>query len=164
MNQTMLDYAQKLDDSERQKLDVLTKIWCDCTGQEYETDSNAKFLKPGQFGGVWVWAKSLQHRFLQWQWDIRQTTRDKPFVTSDRPVFMEWDKEQDFRLVSFPVSSEIALIINNVGQLREGPDHEQEVHVLNRQTMDRANDFIVACSDSFPGDDFLHEWQVRTPV
>lgn len=165
MKQIPAKYVQKLSDSERQELDVITRAWCERTGQKYETNLNTEILKPDIFLSMWRWAKSLQHRFLHWQWDIRQTTRDKPFVTSDRPVFMMWDQKQDIRFVSFPVSSEVALIIsNNVGRPRENPDHEQEVRDMNRRTMDRANDFIAACDRSFPGDSFLPEWQARETV
>jgi len=161
VSQTFTEYVEKLPDNERRELDSLTEVWCELTGREHGPKSNSEFLKPSSFGGIWVWAKSLQQRLLQWQWHILQTTRDKPFVTSDRPVFLQWDRDQDVRFVGFPVSSEVALIVNSAGQLREGRDQEQDVCALNRQTMGLATDFIAACSRTFPADGFLQESQGR---
>jgi hypothetical protein len=84
-----------------------------------------------------------------------QTTRERPFITSDRPVFAQWDREDDVRMVSFPVSSEFALIIINGGKFNEARDPTNEAVVMNRQTLDRARKFVVTCKEAFPGDELL---------
>ena len=149
------DYVQKLPSNEQEELDTLVRRWSDWTGRPYGPTSRDEFLKPSSFGAVWIWARSLQHRLLQWQWHLLHTTRTRPFVTSDRPVFAQWDRNQDVRLVSFPVSSEVALIVISGGELNDNRDRVQEVHALNRQTTCHATDFVVACAEMFPGGEVL---------
>jgi len=156
LNKTKNEYLQKLSDEEKEELCMLIQTWSKATGQPCM--SLEEFLKPSQFGAVWVWAKSFQKRLLQWKWHILQTTRNSPLVTSDWPVYAEWEKSQGIRLVSFPVSSEVAFIVHNEGKLRLNRDPEQDVCVLNQQTMKRATDFIVACRKDFPGVEFLAKW------
>ena len=117
MNGVVTQHVGGLAPTARAELDELVKLWCGWTGKLYRSDSHSEFLKPSSFGAIWVWSQSLQHRLLEWQWHLVQTTRDRPFVTSDRPVFAQWDREQDLRLVSFPVSSEFALVVIAGGQL-----------------------------------------------
>lgn len=76
-------------------------------------------------------------------------------MTSDRPVLAQWDRAHDVRLVSFPVSSEFGLVIISGGRFDEARDRTKEAVAMNRQTMDLASDFVVACKESFPGDEFL---------
>src|SRR5260370_39830083 len=54
-----------------------------------------------------------------------------------------------------PVSSEFALIAIAGGQFNEARDRTHEVAAMNRQTMDRASGFVMACREAFPGDEFL---------
>ena len=117
MNGVVTQHVGGLAPTARAELDELVKLWCGWTGKLYRSDSHSEFLKPSSFGAIWVWSQSLQRRLLEWQWHLVQTTRDRPFVTSDRPVFAQWDREQDLRLVSFPVSSEFALVVIAGGQL-----------------------------------------------
>jgi hypothetical protein len=100
----------------------------------------------------------MQDRLRMGQWHVLSTTREKPFVTSERPVYAEWDKHQDVRLVSFPVSSTKAILVVGNGQIREKRNDEQDIAALNRQTMHRATDFVVACRRDFPGSAFLKQW------
>jgi hypothetical protein len=58
------------------------------------------------------------------------------------------------RLVSFPVSREVALIITD-GTFRPPPKGIDRVAAMNRQTMARAREFVVSWKESFPGDEFL---------
>ena len=155
MNSVMTDHLGKLSPGDRAGLDALVKRWCDWTGRRYGPKSHEEFLKPSSFGAIWIWSQSLQRRLLQWEWHLVYTTRDRPFVTSDRPVLAEWDRDQDLRLVTFPVSSEVALIVIAGGRFNEARDRTKEVLAMNRQTMDRATEFVVACKQSFPADEYL---------
>jgi hypothetical protein len=152
MNGVATEYLDGLAPAARTELDELVKLWCGWTGKPYDSKSHREFLKPSSFGAIWVWSQSLQCRLLEWQWHLIQTSRDRPFVTSDYPVFAHWDREQDIRFVSFPVSSEFALNIIDGGQLNEGCDRSNMVEAINRRTLLRATDFVVACKESFPGD------------
>jgi hypothetical protein len=155
MNGIVTEHLGGLAPAARAELDKLVKLWCGWTGKPYDSKSHSEFLKPSSFGAIWVWSQSLQRRLLEWEWHLIQTTRDRPFVTSDRPVFAQWDHEQDMRLVSFPVSSELALIVIAGGQLNERRDHATEVAAMNRQTLHRATEFVVACRKTFPGAEIL---------
>lgn len=155
MSGVSAEHVGGLTSAARAELDKLVKLWCGWTGRPYGSNSHSEFLKPSSFGAIWVWSQSLQRRLLEWQWHLLQTTRDRPFVTSDRPVFAQWDREQDVRLVSFPVSSEFALIVIAGGQLNEKRDRTNEVATMNRQSLDRATEFVVACRETFPGAEFL---------
>ena len=59
------------------------------------------------------------------------------------------------RLVSFPVSSELALVVTCGGQFNDARDRTNVAVAMNRQTLDRASKFVVACKEIFPGDEFL---------
>jgi hypothetical protein len=155
MNGVMAEHLGGLAPADRAELDDLVKLWCGWTGKPYNSKSQSEFLKPSSFGAIWMWTQSLQSRLLKWEWHLVQTTRAQPFVTSDRPVFAQWDREQDVRLVSFPVSSEFALVVISGGQFNEARDRKNEVAAMNRQTMDRASEFVVACKEDFPADVFL---------
>ncbi len=151
MKASVTEHLSSLAPSDRADLDDLVKRWCYWTGKPYGSKSQSEFLKPGQFGAIWMWANDLRRRLLQWEWRLIATTRERPFVTSDRPVFGEWDRKQDMGLVSFPVSSEAAIIIVARGQFNEDRDRSNQVCAMNRQTVDRATQFVVACKKTFPG-------------
>ncbi|MFH1748502.1 MAG: DUF4238 domain-containing protein [Planctomycetota bacterium] len=157
MNSVMTDHLSNLAEGDCAELDALVKLWCHWTGKPYGPKSHSEFLKPSSFGAIWIWSQSLHRRLLQWEWHLVYTTRDQPFVTSDRPVFARWDRGQDVRLVSFPVSSEVALIVIAGGQFNEARDRTKEAYALNRQTMCGATEFVVACNQQFPGDELLTE-------
>ena len=140
---------------ESTELDELVRQWCDWTGRPHDSRAHGEFLKPSSFGAVWIWSCSLQHRLLEWDWHLVHTARERPFVTSDRPVFAQWDPGQDTRLVTFPVSSEVALVVIRGGQFNEARDPSVEAAAMNRQTVDRASEFVVACRYGFPGDALL---------
>ncbi len=161
MKGVITEHLSNLAPGARSELDELVKLWCSWTGKPYDSKSHSEFLKPSSFGAVWVWSQSLQRRLLEWEWHLIQTTRDRPFVTSDRPVFAQWDREQDMRLVSFPLSSEFAFIVITGGQINKGRDCANEAAVINRQTLDRASEFVVACKEGFPGAEFLADGQAR---
>jgi hypothetical protein len=156
MNQVMSQHLGGLAWTDRAELDGLAKLWCSWTGKTFDSKSHSEFIKPSSFGAIWIWSQNLQRRLLEWEWHLVQTTRERPFVTSDRPVFAHWFPDQNLRLVSFPVSSEFALIVINGGEFNEARDRTNEVAVMNRQTLHRATEFVVACIEAFPADELLH--------
>lgn len=155
MSGVMANLLGSLTERDRRELDDLARLWCDWTGRPFGPRSQSEFLKPSSLGAVWKWSQNLRHRLLLWEWHLVHTTRDKPFVTSDRPVFAQWDRDQDLRLVCFPISSEVALVIIAGGQFNEARNRTIEAQAMNRGTMARATEFVVACKESFPADDHL---------
>lgn len=155
LSSVLTAHLDGLAQTDRAQLEALVRSWCECTRQTFGDKAYTEFLKPSNLGGSWIWSKSLQHRLLQWRWHLVQTTRDKPFITSDRPIFAEWDQALNLRLVSFPVSSEVALVIISGGQLNGARDRSIEAHAMNRGTMHGAAEFVVACRQNFPCDDYL---------
>lgn len=155
MNTVVEAHLSGLADGDRAELDALVRLWCEWTRKPYGPKAHSEFLKPSSFGAIWIWSQSLRRRLLQWEWHLVHTTRDKPFITSDRAVLAQWDHAQNVRLVTFPVSSEVALIIITGGQFNEARDRSIEARAMNRGTMDGATDFVVACKQDFPCDDFL---------
>ncbi len=153
MNEVVTAHIEKLTSADRDNLNRLVNLWCELAGRPYNPSSHDEFLKPSTFGALLFWSVNLQNQLLEWEWCVVRTTRDQPFVTSDRPVYM--CREQDVRLVSFPVSSEIALVIIAGGQFNEARDRSKEAWAINRQTMDRANEFVVTCKKAFPANDFV---------
>lgn len=146
MDSVLNAHLNGLAESDRAELEALVKLWCELTGKPYGPNTHSEFLKPSSLGALWLWSLSLRRRLLGWEWHLVRTTRDQPFVTSDRPVLAQWDQTQALRLVTFPVSSEVALIIINGGQFNEARDRSIEACALNRGTMVNATDFIVACN------------------
>jgi hypothetical protein len=155
MNSVMDEHLEKFPEGNREEQDELARIWCDAIGRSYNSDSLREFVKPGALGGMWNWAIELQYRLLHWEWHVLHTSRQKPFVTSDWPVFAQWDPYQDVRLVSFPVSSEYALIIVGRGQFNEAYNTADYVYAMNRQTINKAVQFVVSCKNAFPADEHL---------
>jgi len=155
MNEVVAAHLGSLGPTDRDELDDLVKLWCDWIGKQYGSNSHSEFLKPSSFGAVWIWSKRLQDFLLKCKWHLIQTSRERPFVTSDRPVFMR--REQEMHLVSFPVSPEFALIIISGGELNEARDRTNEVWAINRQTLARATDFVVACKEQFFADELLNK-------
>jgi hypothetical protein len=149
------EHLDRLRLADRTRLDDLVRLWCDQIGMPYASYSHTEFLKPSTFGAMWKWALILQDQLLGWEWHLISTARERPYVTSDRPVFAQWEPKQNLRLVSFPVSSLIMLIVIAGGQFNEARHRTNDVIVGNRQTMHRASEFVIACSESFPGNDFL---------
>lgn len=155
MNGGMTEHLGSLAPNERARLDTLVQRWCNLTGHPHNENSHSEFLKPGTFEAMLVWSQSLQSRLLQWNWYFVPTTRDRPFVTSDRPIYAYWDPAQNTRFVSVPISSEIALIVLKDDKLDAARDPTNLVVAINRATMEQATEFVVTCKDSFPGDDYL---------
>jgi hypothetical protein len=158
-SESLTNYLQELSETERQEMEHLARLWCKMIGRTYTPNSIGDFCKPSSLGAIWLWAKSLQHRLLEWRWHALATTEDQPFVCSDSPVFAEWDRGQDIRLVSFPVSSTTALIIWSAGEINQSHAAYDDVRAVNLQTMNRSRDFVIACREEFPGDEFLTKWQ-----
>ena len=140
------------------ELEDLVKVWCGITGHNYTTKSKNEFMKPSVFGAILIWAASLRDRLIKWNWTFNRTTRNQPFITSDSPVSAQ--KKGNIRLVTFPISSEIAVVICNT-RVRNNRDTENDVIAMNRGTMEGAKEFIICHMNSFPCDTFLKEWDNR---
>ncbi|MCA9242346.1 MAG: DUF4238 domain-containing protein [Phycisphaerales bacterium] len=153
-------HLAKLTNADRVELDASVRLWCECTGTRLDSKAYGEFLKPSSFGAIWAWSINLHMRLLQWEWRLVHTTRESPFITSDRPVLAQWDKRQDVRLVTFPISSEVALVIFSGGQFNEGRCRSIETRSMNCGTMERATDFVVSCNQTFPGADLLASQRV----
>lgn len=136
------------------ELEDSVRLWCNIAGRKYTTKSKNEFMKPSVFGAILVWAASLRDRLVQWNWTFNRTARKQPFITSDSPVFAQ--THGNIRLVTFPISSEIALVICNM-RLRNNRDTKNDVIAMNRGTMEGANEFIICHRTSFPCDTFLNE-------
>src|SRR5436190_7689335 len=90
MNGVMTEYLGSRTSADHSELDDLVKLWCDWTEKPYDSKSHSEFLKPSSFGAIWIWSQSLQRRLLEWEWHLIQTSRERPFVTSDQPAFARW--------------------------------------------------------------------------
>jgi len=134
--------------------DVLAQ-WCQWTNRRVGPDSRREFFKPGVLGAMWLWSQRLQQRLLGWEWHQFKTTRNQPFITSDATVFAEWDRTQDLRLVTFPISAERALVIIAGGKLNPDRDISIQAQVLNRQAFAKATRFVASPTIEFPGDAYL---------
>lgn len=156
MMQSVLNvYLNNISNVKREELDKWVNDWCRWHGKPFDSSSYNEFLKPSSFEGIWIWSQNLKLRLMQWEWHFVETTFERPFITSDYPVFAQWNRKQDVRLLSFPISSEIALIIITGGQFNLDRDHSNEAYAINRQTMDRATEFIVSCNKDYPGKDYV---------
>ena len=158
MDSTREGYFEKPPTEELDDLEQVVRMWCAITNQTFSEKSIRDFLKPSQMGAIIIWATSIRDRLLRWKWTFIRASRQNPFITSDWPVFAQHDAEGDIRFVSFPISSEVALLINSSAEIRSDIDPYDGVRVLNRQTMDRAQHFIICHQDSFPGDTELKDW------
>lgn len=146
---------------EDEQLLYLAAIWSRAMGLDESSASVKDFLKPGTFAGLWDWILSFRRRVLGWPWRVLTTTRDRPYITTDWPVFAQKDRQCDVGFVSFPVSSEVALIIHSPNASFDSLPPGDAVASMNRGTMERATRFVVACKREFPGHEFLEKWLAR---
>lgn len=154
MSSVISTHIDNLEVEDRYEFAELVKIWCDTVGKDYGAESHHEFLKPSYFGATWEWSRRLHAILLRLEWTVIKTTKDETFVTSDRPVFAQQDPNSERQLVTFPVSTEVSLVMASE-PLDSARDRSREVWTTNRQTMDRASEFVVASKSSFPGDEFL---------
>jgi hypothetical protein len=61
-------------------------------------------------------------------------------------------------LLSFPISSEVALVTSDHPGFHVPDNLIENVAVINRQTIAKASIFVVGHKTSFPGDECLKEW------
>lgn len=158
VNNILDEHLNELPVDDATELEDIVKVWCTVTGQKYTPNSKNEYMKPSTFGAVLIWAASLRNRLIKWNWTFNRTTRNQPFITSDSPVFAQ--KSRGIFLVTFPISSEIAVVICN-GKLRNNRDAEEDVIAMNRSTMERAKEFVICHKNSFPCDAFLKDWDRR---
>ncbi|MCH8824805.1 MAG: DUF4238 domain-containing protein [Planctomycetes bacterium] len=166
MDVTQEAYISSLPTRDLKDLDALVSLWCSITGQSFPDgdDARRKFLMPSLFGAILLWAYSMRDRLLNWKWTFIRSSSDRPFITSDWPVFAQHDEPAETRFVSFPISSEVALLVNSAGTVRQDRNPLEDVRAINRQTMDRASQFIVCRQQSFPGEECLAYESRPTPT
>jgi hypothetical protein len=153
MQGVLSQHRENLSPGARQEQDDDIRTWCALTGQNNDENASLEYHKPGLFRAMWRMCQRTQARLLAGEWHFVHTTRDKPFVTSDWPVYAEYD-EQGRAMVAFPVSSEVALIVAYGFQFGLRPD---VVRAINSLTMTKAKRFVVAWKQDFPGDDALKQ-------
>jgi len=115
---TRQSYLNNLPRNEGLELTRLSRLWAQYVSLPQDRDPKDDFTKPSALGAVLVWAVSLRDRMLAWEWHFIRTSRDRPLVTSDWPVYAEKHPTCDVRFIQFPISAEIALVVNDVGELR----------------------------------------------
>jgi hypothetical protein len=140
------------------ELEKNTRLWCNVTDKNYTEKSKEDFLKPSIFGAILYWAATFSYRSVKWNWTFVRTTRDCPFITSDSPALLQ--KMNNIRFVTFPISSEIAVVISNA-ELRNDRNGIKDVVAMNRGTLENAKEFVICHKKSFPCDDFLSQWATK---
>ncbi|TWU12270.1 hypothetical protein CA54_10930 [Symmachiella macrocystis] len=160
MNSTRDRYFEKAPTEKINDLEQVVRMWCGATNQSYSDTSMRDFMKPSQLRSMIIWAASIQERLLAWKWTFIRASRENPFITSDWPVFAEHHAEEDIHIMSFPISSEVAVIINSSGEIRTDISQDDGVRAMNLQTLERAQHFVICHQDSFPGDESLKHWPI----
>jgi hypothetical protein len=155
VKETLDEYFDDLPIDDIAELKDLVKVWCSITGRNYTAKSKNDFMKPSMFRAILIWAASLRDRLIKWNWTFIRTARNRPFITSDSPVLAQ--KQGDIRLVTFPISSEISVVICNTS-LANKTDRENDVITMNRGTMQDAKEFVICHMNSFPCDTFIKTW------
>lgn len=155
LNNVTKSHLEEQSPSARAELDSAIRFWRELVGKRHIPNEHLEFLKPTLFDAIAFQTDSLAKRLLKWQWNTIRTSRDQPFVTTDWPTLGE--KEGNLHLVTFPISSEIALVISSGGPIVNPTDHTQMVRAMNLGTLHRSTVFVVACKESFPGDEFLEK-------
>ncbi|MHC4714438.1 MAG: DUF4238 domain-containing protein [Planctomycetota bacterium] len=132
---------------------------CRDAGLDYSRDIHNDVMRREYFHKALSWCACQRKRLLGGHWIVFCTTRQKPFITSDWPTYGMRDELRGPWVVSFPVSSEVALMITCGArgfEIRQATDGE--VVDINRRTMAGAERFVVCHQESFPGDDALAQW------
>lgn len=158
MKSTSEGYFENLPKEDINDLEQVVRMWCACTNQSYSDKSLCDFMKPSLLSAIITWAVSIRDRLLKWKWTFIRASRHKPFITSDWPVFAQHDEQDDIRFAGFPISSQVAALINSSGEIRTDIDPHDGVRAMNFQTLDRAQHFVISHQDSFPGDESLKDW------
>jgi hypothetical protein len=158
MTQMMFEHLNRLGSDDRKAWDTEAQAWQSKRRKSLGDRLDLVYMKEDLNEGINQFAPKLQQWLLQHKWHPIKTTRDRPFMISDWPVFGE--RTQDVRMVSFPVSSELAFVVID-GRFQEPPGNIDKVTAINRQTMARACEFVVCWKQDFPGDDCLAEKSQR---
>jgi hypothetical protein len=82
-----------------------------------------------------------------------------PLITTDWPAFgRKFGQNEEFAVLSFPVSSEVALVMCNHPGFGLPGDLVRNVVEMNTERLHKAKNFVVCHQDSFPGDKLLNKW------
>lgn len=136
-------------------LETEAKKWRKKVGLPSKADAVTEFIKPNYLQDMWTWIKSFSERILHWEWNIFEAKPDQPFVTSDYPVFARHFVEDHPAEVTFPVSSRVGLFFIAGGTLNPNIDTSNVVEEINKRTLERAREFVIARHPGFPGDAVL---------
>jgi hypothetical protein len=132
--------------------------WMSEHGIAAEFAAFAKLAKRPLFDAVLSWANTMVCRFMLWPWLFLRTGSSEPFVTSDYPLRAERDPKTGKIRISFPVSSEVALCIEdlrNVWTINLHRATTDDVAKLNRRALRAAEEFVICSKTEFPGNDYL---------
>ena len=153
LDTTKEQYFDRLSKEESGGLSVLAKVWSD---EIKRPVSSRDVVIGGLLDAMIHSAMNLRDRILPWNWHFIRTPRHLPFVVSDWPAWGQ--RYGGFYMLSFPISSEVALITSDCPDVGLPDDAVRNVAEVNKQTMSRASTFVVCHQESFPGDDSLDMW------
>lgn len=152
----LMDFVEAQHLAKQPTDDSLVRAWCAHVGLVYDENAEKKLLKKSLFKAIDKIAHAWRERVMTGQFWFIRAPREAPFITSDWPVL--GDKLGEHWGITFPVSSEIALVAGTFPGLRVDNPGYDDVRKLNLRTMSRAKRFIVCHQKSFPGDEMLEKW------
>jgi Protein of unknown function (DUF4238) len=153
MNTCETAYFKEMPDEKHADLAEVAALWSDAVKKPL---TERDVVRGGFLDAIHSCALLLRDQILTLTWQFIRTPRQLPFVVSDWPVWRQ--KFGTFSIVSFPISSEIALVMSDCPDFGVPDDPIKNVIEMNKQTIDRARSFIVCHQDSFPGDENLKSW------
>ncbi len=151
-------YRESLVEGARATLEAEAVRWCESMGRQADDDGLKEFYKPRVLQDAIRAAWRIQRELMNWQWHVVYTPREQPFVSSDMPVLAQWLEETKTGLVTFPVSSEVALVLFTGGRLRTERDSQHDPRAMNLGTIRYATEFVVSCTRGVPSDDDLSKF------
>jgi hypothetical protein len=92
MAQTMSEYLDRLAPDDRKKWDEAAETRQQEINKSLGSRLNQEYLKPELFSGINEAAPNLQKWLLKHRWHTIRTTTERPFITSDWPVFAQRTK------------------------------------------------------------------------
>jgi len=137
--------------------EIFTRQWCADFKRPYNPTAIRDYLKRDYLKAVPLYCELKERQLLSWKWHQIRTNRDQPFILSDRPLYAQWDDDDQMGVISFPVSPQVALLLTFGGDVTCEKDRLDQVRDMNKRTIAHAKEFVVGWKPSFPGDDILPE-------
>ena len=147
MKTVLAQHLSRLPQEERVEMDRVVGLWCEHIEKDLGSNSHREFLKSTGFDVIWLKTLTFQKHLLEGQWHLLNTTRDQPFVTSDRPVVADWYRQHGMRVISCPISSEFALLSISGGEPNGAVPSDEHAANINNRTIRGASEFIAACKE-----------------